>query len=296
VSREASALIAALEESYNLLERPAYQLSRRAVKDVAPLIVKLYGQTAKARAVYKLLKLILRQAADDGIIQTSPAQGLPDIKAVKTREIHALPPEDISLAISKPHLFPSDFARDLFIVLASTGLRRSELLALIPSQIQEGTLVVDRAYKDDSCKVVGTPKWGKVRVLYLPNIAKEALQRIFSERMSIDISSRTLRLWLASIGQHVANVEGMKMPDAWRTMSPHTLRHSLNTMLLLSGASPILVAEYMSWEHQLMMQEQSASVQKRYTHLYARNLKPVADMIDSLLGIEGEEKKTCQVN
>jgi integrase len=292
IAREARALIDALESAPGLLGRPAYQISRRMVKDIAPIVVAKYGQTAKARAVYKLLKLILKQAADDGLIQVSPAQGLPDIKAVKTKEIHALPPEDIILALSNPEVFPSDLAKDLFIVLASTGLRRSEMLALIPSQIQGNALTVDRAYKDDSCTVVGSPKWGKVRVLYLPKIAKEALERIFSDRMAIGISTRTLRLWMAAIGEHVANLNGVQMPDAWKTITPHALRHSLNSLLLVAGMSPVLVAEYMSWEHQLMMQDQSASVQKRYTHLYAKNLKPVADKIDEIFGgVEGRAEK-----
>lgn len=166
------------------------------------------------------------------------------------------------------------------------------MLALIPSQVQGDALTVDRAYKDDSCKIVGSPKWGKVRVICLPMIAKEALQRIFSDRMAIGISTRTLRLWMTAIGEHAANLDGVKMPEAWKAITPHTMRHSLNSLLLVAGMSPVLVAEYMSWEHQLMMQDQSASVQKRYTHLYAKNLKPVADKIDEIFGeVDGEPLK-----
>lgn len=277
IAREATALIAAL--SPGLLRKPAYQITRREVKDVAQHVIAKYGQTAKARSVYKLLKLILSQAADDGIIQVSPAQGLPDIKAVRVKKTHALPADDISLVITRENLFPSPFARDLFIVLASTGLRRSELLALIPSQIQGNTLTVNRAYKDDSCKVIGMPKWDKVRILYLPHIAKSALQRLFSERASLGIGPKELARLVRMVGEHASNVE-TKMPDVWETLTPHVMRHSLNTMLLVSGLSPLLVAEYMSWEHQVH------ATQSGYTHFYAENLKPVANMIDKLLGVE----------
>jgi integrase len=286
IAREATSLIEVLEEIPGILDRPAFQLSRRNIKDIAPVVVDKYGKTTKAKSVYKLLKLILSQAADDGIIHTSPAMGLPDIRIEHKRTIFAFPPEDISLVINSRHVFPSEYARDIFIVLASTGLRRSELLALNKEQVKDHALVVDRAFKDDSCKIIGLPKWDKTRALALPKITEDALDRIFAVDEDITIGPRKLMQWIRAIGVHGSLIDGIKMPDAWQKITPHMLRHSLNTMLRIAGLPDVLVAEYMSWEHQVN------AVQAGYTHIYSTNLRPVAKKIDELLEYHRDYKKT----
>ncbi len=88
--------------------------------------------------------------------------------------------------------------------------------------------------------------------------------------------------WIRAIGVHASLVEGIKMPDAWQKITPHMLRHSLNTMLRVAGLPDVLVAEYMSWEHQVN------AVQQGYTHIYSTNLRPVAKKIDVLLGYDAK--------
>lgn len=65
--------------------------------------------------------------------------------------------------------------------------------------------------------------------------------------------------------------------DIFSEMKSHTLRHSMNTNLLASGLPPLLVAEYLSWNHQCIL-----DMQQRYTHVYAESMRPVADKIDEL--------------
>jgi len=289
ITRDSKSLIAVMDKrKRKLLDTAMFEIPRVELKFVGTIIVQEYGQTVKARGVYKLLKLVFSQAADDGIINANPAVGLPDIKATPVKTLYALPPGEIKNVIANPALFPSELARDLFIVMASTGLRRSELLALSPSQIKGSALVVDRAFKDDCMKVIGTPKWGKVRVLALPTIAQEALQRIFSTRVEIGISSRLLATWMTAVGQHASELKGVRIPEAWTALTPHMLRHSINSMLRVSGLPDVLVSEYMSWAHQSLMQDPTMdqSMQERYTHLYAENLQRVADMVDHLIGEE----------
>lgn len=65
--------------------------------------------------------------------------------------------------------------------------------------------------------------------------------------------------------------------EIFSEMKSHTLRHSMNTNLLASGLPPLLVAEYLSWNHQCIL-----DMQQRYTHVYAEAMRPVADRIDEL--------------
>jgi integrase len=289
ISREAVALTETLKTVPGFLSKELYNFSRRDIKDAAQIIVNAHGKTTKAKGMYKLLKLVFSQAADDGLIQLSPSQGLPDIKAQKVRTMYVLPAADIKFVISKRELFPSEIARDIFIVLAACGLRRSELLALNPEQLKGNALIVDRAYKDDSCTIVGPPKWGKVRVIALADIAKEALGRLFSYDNALNMTTRSLYLIIKKIGLHASLHKELIKPEAWKNITPHMLRHSLTTMLRLSGIPDVLVAEYMSWAHQDQSTLASKEMLENYTQVYTENLSIVAEKIDELIGDEQDD-------
>jgi len=283
-ARHAKDLESVLDRSMRkLLDKPLYLIIRYDVKQAAMAIVDVYGACNKSAKLYKLLKSIFGQAADDGFIQMNIAQGLPDIK-YQTSSRKSLPASDIQIVLNTPSLFPNDKAKRLFTIFATTGLRRSELLALGPDQLRKDVLVVDRAYKDDSLKILGPPKWGKVRVIPLCDLALKAIKEEFEDNQGLSeplrISSRMLSIWFKIIRTHALQLD-LQRPEAWAELTPHVLRHSLNTNLRLAGLSDILISEYMSWEHQ-----GTNAVQEGYTHLYAENLKPVADCIDVMYGGE----------
>lgn len=284
VTNSAKALFSTLDEIPGYLNKPLYAYSRRDIKDAARFLVGAYGQTQKAARCYKVLKQLFGQAADDGMIPFSPSQGLSDIKTEQVKYTLSLPPEDIRLVISHRELFSSELSRDLFIILASTGMRRAELLALTPGQIRGGALVIDRAFKDDNGKIIGKPKWEKSRIITLPDIAARALERVFERSGSIALSANRLYVYIRDIGSRAALLEGITKPEAWEKISPHVLRHSLTTMLRVSGVPDVLVAEYLSWSHQDQSILSSSDMLANYTNLYVEHLQPVADKIDSLIG------------
>lgn len=262
------------------LDKPLSVVIRYEIKQASIAIADEFGACNKSTKLYKVLKGIFSQAADDGLIQMNIAQGLPDIR-YKSTSRKSLPASDIQLVLNTPKVFPNEKAKRLFTILATTGLRRSELLALGPDQLNGDVLVIDRAYKDDSLKVLGPPKWGKVRVIPLCDISLKAIKDAFSEGSGsepIRVSSRMLSIWFNTIRTHALQLD-LERPEAWKELTPHVLRHSLNTNLRLSGVSDILVAEYMSWEHQ-----GGNAVQEGYTHVYAENLRPVVDCIETMYG------------
>ena len=114
------------------------------------------------------------------------------------------------------------------------------------------------------------------------DIALKAIKESFDDNPNSDeplrVSSRMVSIWFNTIRIHALQLK-LQRSDVWKELTPHVLRHSLNTNLRLAGMYDMLVAEYLSWEHQL-----GNAVQEGYTHVYAENLKPIALCIDKLYG------------
>lgn len=123
IARESRILLDILSDRRTLLNRPVRLINRRTVKDIGVIITDNFGRTVKSRQLYKCLKVMFTQAADDGLIPQSPAMNLPDIHTMPTRVKFALPASDIRRVI-RSHVFPSQVARDAFVILATTGLRK----------------------------------------------------------------------------------------------------------------------------------------------------------------------------
>ena len=136
-ARHAKDLEAVLEKGMRkMIDKPLCQIIRLDIKEAVFAIVKAHGSCNKSAKLYKLLKIVFSQATEDGLIPVNPVQGLPDIRyATKSRK--ALPASDIQLVLNHPEIFPNPTARRLFTILATTGLRRSELLAMGPDQLRD---------------------------------------------------------------------------------------------------------------------------------------------------------------
>ncbi len=128
-------------------------------------------------------------------------------------------------------------------------------------------MVVDRAFKNDVCTMIGLSKWDKIRTIALPEIAQDALLSLFHNKDDIPVTYRNLATIMTKIEKAASKLDGLEMPEYWPKLTPHILCHSINTMLRLEGLPDVLVAEYMSWEHQ-----DGNKIQEIYTHVYARDL------------------------
>ena len=269
-----------------VLRRPVKSIDRKTCKDIMFLILDKKGRTDDAQQEFKALKSALAYAYDEGLVPTNPAAGLPDIKVErKGPGAMALDPHDIAL-IMRSDVFPSGWSKNLFALFASTGMRRGELLALDWSQIVVedgiGVIRIDRGVKDASFRIVGKPKWDKVRVIPMPEIARCAVE---SQRETTGgrglvfpgVTPKIFQETMDTIKIGAMALPGLVCKEAVAQLTAHKLRHSLNTNLMLAGANPLLVRTYLSWEHQ-----GSNAVQAGYTHVYARNLLPVARVIDDM--------------
>jgi len=186
------------------------------------------------------------------------------------RSIAFLNPEQMERLLNSPQISNIIGLRDRAILetLFSTGLRVSELVSLSRDKI-------DLERKEFGVKGKGN----KVRVVFLSDTAAEWIGRYLRSRQDnfkplfirhsgkVDIqkSSEKMRLTARSIQNIVS--KHAKRAGLPIEATPHTLRHSFATDLLMSGADIRSVQE--------MLGHESIRTTQVYTHVTNRHLKEV---------------------
>jgi site-specific recombinase XerD len=186
------------------------------------------------------------------------------------RSVAFLNPEQIERLLSSPKISNNAGLRDRTILetLFSTGLRVSELVSLNRDQI-------DLERKEFGVKGKGN----KLRVVFLSDAAAQWIERYlqarkdhfkplfirYSGRVDAQNSGEKMRLTARSIQNIVSKYA--KKSGLPIEATPHTLRHSFATDLLISGADIRSVQE--------MLGHESIRTTQVYTHVTNRHLKEV---------------------
>ena len=202
------------------------------------------------------------------------------------REVTFLEPDELGRLLNAPALLRSeelrrgkngnglDALRDraLLTTLFSTGMRVSELCSLDRNKID---------IKRGEITVRG--KGSKLRLVFLSDDAKEALDKYLDKRTDIDEAlftriprskvvdvkpqqDSTLRLTPRSI-QRIVEKHAIKAGIVGKNVSPHSLRHSMATDLLRNGADIRSV--------QSMLGHASVTTTQIYTHVTDKQLREV---------------------
>lgn len=187
-----------------------------------------------------------------------------------SRSIAFLNPEQMERLLSSPKISNNAGLRDRTILetLFSTGLRVSELVSLNRDQI-------DLERKEFGVKGKGN----KLRVVFLSDAAAEWIERYlrarkdnfkplfirYSGAVNARKSGEKMRLTARSIERIVATYA--KRCGLPIDVTPHTLRHSFATDLLIGGADIRSVQE--------MLGHESIKTTQIYTHVTNRHLKDV---------------------
>ncbi len=195
-----------------------------------------------------------------------------DLPKVPDRQVKFLSGEHVERLLNAPTLSTLDGARDKAILelLFSTGLRVSELVKLDRDKLN---------FETREFGVVG--KGGKARVVFLSHRATEWIKKYIGQRTDhfkplfirhkgkIDpvTPDEKTRLTPRSIQRMIKKyVRKVKLPvDA----TPHVLRHSFATDLLMAGADLRSVQE--------MLGHKNVSTTQIYTHVTNKQLKDVHD-------------------
>jgi site-specific recombinase XerD len=187
-----------------------------------------------------------------------------------SRSVSFLNPGQIERLLNSPKISNNSGLRDRTILetLFSTGLRVSELVSLNRDQI-------DLQRKEFGVKGKGN----KLRVVFLSDTAAQWIERYLRSRqdnfkplfirysgaLDTQKSGEKMRLTARSIQNIVAKYA--KRSGLPIKATPHTLRHSFATDLLISGADIRSVQE--------MLGHESIRTTQVYTHVTNRHLKEV---------------------
>ncbi len=139
-----------------------------------------------------------------------------------------------------------DYAFILF--LYASGARVSEAINVRKSDIQEGWLKVLNAKGD------------KERMVPIAPSAMAVLEEYLEERKNPDDY-----LWLTYQGKRMSRITAFKITQKYLGISPHVLRHSFATAMILGGADLRVVQE--------LLGHVSIVTTQIYTHLQKKDLR-----------------------
>ncbi len=193
-----------------------------------------------------------------------------DLPKVQSREVKFLNGELIDRLLNAPSLAKITGKRDKAILelFFSTGLRVSELVKLNQNQLD---------WQSREFGIIG--KGGKSRVAFLSKRASQWLKKYLSARKDNykplfirhrgkkdpSVSDEEMRLSARSVQRMVKKyVRKVKLPIE---ATPHTIRHSFATDLLMAGADLRSVQE--------MLGHKNISTTQIYTHVTNRQLRQV---------------------
>jgi len=236
----------------------------RYVDETTGLSLKKVTQNYFLIALRAFLKYLARRD-----IETLSAEKI-ELGKQDPRPIKILDPENLERLLSAPEISTDEGLRDkaLLETLFSTGLRVSELVKLNRDQINLGRAEFG---------VIG--KGGKERVVFLSDMAVEWIERYLAKRADdwrplfirysgskkAEKSGENMRLSVRSVERIIEKyIKKMRIPIK---ATPHTLRHSFATDLLINGADIRSVQE--------MLGHANISTTQIYTHITNRQLRDV---------------------
>jgi len=148
----------------------------------------------------------------------------------------------------------------LILFLYASGCRISEALNVQRSDIVDGWLKIRFA------------KGEKERIVPLAPIAVEALERYMKEQ---DMSSSYI--WLNYKGEVLSRISAFKIVKKYLGVSPHVLRHSFASSLIIGGADLRVVQE--------LLGHSSLETTQIYTHIQKQNLAETMNNYHPLKGV-----------
>lgn len=267
---------------------------------------RLVSQGVGARTINRTIG-ILKVAFKEGLfreeLERDPTAGVGNIK-YEMQEIGVFSEKEMqAIFASSSGPFRDHLEYCVFLLAASTGMRRGELLALTWGQLDfDGKAVlVDRAMKTRGGKV-GEPKWGRIRRAYLTDRCVDTLRTLKSESshmfpgdLVFGYADGSLRRpgWWKSAFESAMLAAGFMICEVTeyvdrkgerrsrrgkvenpRNLRPHSFRHSLATLLADAEADPTRIRQALGWS--------GPEIQANYTH--ELSLDPLRDEAGRIIG------------
>jgi integrase len=211
------------------------------------------------RNIQSVLRAMLNAAIEDGVIATNPSAKLG--RALKLTVSRSTAQEEIkAMTVAQRQAFLATAFREapryypLLFVLAGTGMRLGEGLALQPEDLDcsSKTIRIARAFSEDG--TLDSPKSGHGRTVEMSQSLADTLtaHELLRKQETLKYGWSELPSWLfvSKTGTAVdpANVRRamlrvLKMAKLPLHFTPHCLRHTYASILLSEGVSPVYVQE-----------------------------------------------------
>jgi len=256
--------------------------------DVLDFRKDLNSKKLKPATINKILsavKTIFREAELREDITHNPTDGIGNVKdSVSSKDI--LTNEELSTLFDKNNyvqIWKDIMSYTCFLLALNTGMRRGEILALKWKHIEfeKSYIVIEEAWKDVT--TIGKPKSGKTR--YTP-ISKTIIEILLEYKEKKKFSTKDNDLIFSySDGSRLGEtwwkkkfdtaLEKAKIKTENRHLTPHTLRHTINTKLRDSGENPDKIRAALGWS--------SEAIQNRYTHWKPEHFNELGKSIENVL-------------
>ena len=202
-------------------------------------------------------------------IKTMPAEKIELAKA-KRKQVTFLNPEELERMFNTPKIDTIQGVRDRAILelLFSSGLRVSELVALNRADInlkRKEFMVRGKGQKDRPIFISEAAAWWLTQYLEKREDNSNPMFIRYSGSKKVSTSGNFYRLTVRSVQRLVARYA--LLAGITKKVTPHTLRHSFATDLLMNGADLRSV--------QAMLGHSNISTTQIYTHVTDPHLKAV---------------------
>lgn len=258
------------------------EIKRSDILDFRTSLTKKNLANSTINKILSALKVIFNEAFFREDILNNPATSVGLLKEEREQR-DALTVDELK------QLFPDDYKKvwrdeidyTCFLIAAKTGMRRGEVLALRWKNVdfEKNTIVICEARK--GTYEVGLPKWDKTRSIYMSESLKERLIQYKENKIGCkpddyvitDLDGKELKnTWWKKRFDRAIKIAGIDCTN--RNITPHSLRHTLNTMLLSAGESPDKIQATFGWS--------SKETQENYTHWRPEHFKSQGEVIDKL--------------
>ena len=252
--------------------------------DIFDLRSRLLRENAPATVnkVIGLVKIVLREAVIREVLERDPTEYVRRVRG-KKHERGVFTVEELKKLFPEHGCGPWQNPRDYtcFYLAAVTGARRGELLVLRRRHIHfdERFIHLSEAWKGRD--EIGGTKSGQARIVPLSERMVEKLDnlRLFSLHLKpddflfcYDDGKRVGETWWRERFRAALKRAGIDVGDRWLT--PHSFRHTINTIVRDSGHDPAKIRAILGW-----MDEE---IQDNYTHWETEHLRKWAEIVDEI--------------
>jgi len=251
--------------------------------DILNLRDELNSKELKPATINKIItavKTVFSEAFYREDILNNPSLGVANVKEPEsTKDI--LTNEEIGILFNRENhvaIWKDLMAYTCFLLALNTGMRRGEILALRWKHIffDEKYIVIEEAWKNVT--TIGKPKSNKTR--YTP-ISEKMIEVLKIYRKTKHSTADTDLVFSYCDGSRLGEtwwrkkfnnaLENGKIDTANRHLTPHSLRHTINTRLRDSNENPDKIRAILGWS--------SEAIQDRYTHWKPEHLQDLGETI-----------------